>query len=568
MSEYRTRLLNDIGVPMRDGVRLSADVYLPREDGVWPVVLVRTPYGNHESFEEASFFAAHGYAAVVQDCRGRHDSEGEFEPWTIELHDGADTVEWCGTQAWSNGNVGMIGPSHLGNAQWWAAQTPSPHLKTIIPSFAACDMFLYGMNYRGGAFKLQGNLTWATMVLGRTMQPSMVSTPVIDTEAAPRADVRRSPFDWAALYRHLPLMTADEEAVGHPIEFYRDWLHHSTWDEHWKQFTNVGRYDRFDLPILMIGGWFDVHAVSTLANLEGLQAVDHRKHALVMGPWGHGPDGSIGEIDLGPDAQGDFRALQLRWLDHHLKGIRNGIDREPPLRLFTLGTNTWRNATEWPLADTRWTTLHLRVGGELTEEEPEGGEAPDAFDYDPQDPVPTLGPNPWDDRQLDHRSHETRPDVLVYSTDPLDDDLDVTGPVQAHLYASTSAIDTDWTVRLLDVYPDGRSINVCDGILRARFYDPPAVRTGVPSPGQFETAKPLEPGRVYRFTVEVGVTSIVFRKGHRIRVHISSSNFPRFDRNLNDGKPIGESNKPITARQTIYHDAERPSHLELPVQLT
>jgi putative CocE/NonD family hydrolase len=565
MSEHAIRLLNDTPVPMRDGVRLSADVYLPRDHGRWPVILIRTPYGNQNQFVEASFFASRGYAVVVQDCRGRHDSEGDFEPWTIEIDDGADTVEWCGTQAWSNGHVGMIGGSHLGNVQWWAAQTPSPYLKTIVPFSAVCDMFLYGMNYRGGAFKLHGNLVWATMVHGRTMQPSMLSTASTGSVSEASAQVECSPFDWPALFRHLPLRTADDEAVGHPIEFYRDWLQHSSWDEHWKRFTNVGRYERFDLPILMIGGWFDVHVVSTIANLEGLQAAGHGKHGLVIGPWGHGPAADIGEVDLGPEAEGDFRALQLRWLDYHLKGIDNGVDRDPRLRLFTLGTNMWRDASEWPLPGTRWTKLHLRAGGALTEEMPEGEEVPVTFIYDPGDPVPTLSPNPWDDRQLDHRPHEQRPDVLVYTTRPLPADVEVTGPVQAVLYASSSAVDTDWTVRLLDVYPDGRSINVCDGILRARFQDPPAIRTGVPSPGQFERPQLLEPGRIYRFTIEVGATSIVFLRGHRVRVHVSSSNFPRFDRNLNNGTPLGESDQPVVATQTIYHNAEQPSHIELPV---
>ncbi len=566
MSEqlYETRLLNDIGVPMRDGVRLSADVYLPREEGRWPVILIRTPYGNQSHFEEGSFFARRGYAVVVQDCRGRHDSEGAFDPWTIEPADGADTVEWCGTQAWSNGRVGMIGGSHLGNVQWWTAQTPSPYLKALVPFSAVADMFLYGMNYRGGAFKLAGNLLWSTMVIGRTMQPAMASTPSTGT-ASDAAGVEGSPFDWDALFRHLPLATADEEAVGRPIEFYREWLRHSSWDDHWKPFTNIGRYDRFDVPILIVGGWFDVHLVSTIANLEGLQRAGHGKHALVMGPWGHGPAADLGEIDLGPDAQGDFRALQLRWLDRHLKEIDNGVDAEPRLRLFTLGVNEWRTADEWPLPETQWTALHLRAGGGLTEEAPAEGEEPDTFAYDPADPVPTLSPNPWDDRQLDHGAQEARPDVLVYSTEPLTEPVEVTGPIQAHLYASTSAVDTDWTVRLIDVHPDGRAINVVDGILRGRFHDPPAVRTGVPAEGQFERPQPLEPGRVYRFTIEVGATSIVFLPGHRIRIHVSSSNFPRFDRNLNTGAPLGETSDFVVATQTIHHDAEHPSHIELPV---
>jgi uncharacterized protein len=572
------RLLNDIRVPMRDGVELSADVYLPRADGSWPVILIRTPYGDIAETEqgwvaEGTFFARRGYAVVVQDVRGRFDSGGEWTPWVHEICDGADSVEWCGTQPWSNGSVGMIGGSYWGCVQWWAAQTPSPYLKTIVPFSAHADIYFYGMNYRGGAFKLHGNLEWATMTHGRTMQPSWSCSasrsdvaPSAGTTSTAAEQIEGSPFQWDELFSHLPLISADEVAVGHPIEFYRDWIRHSSYDEYWRAITNFGRYEQIGIPVLQICGWFDVHVVSTIANLEGLQRAGATHH-LVMGPWGHGGPAiqPFGDVDFGPEHAVDFRTLQLRWLDRWLRGTENGVDEDPPLRLFTLGTNTWREASEWPLRETRWTQLYLRTGGRLTEANPGEAEQPDGYSYDPANPVPTLSPNPWDDRPLDHSELESRSDVLVYTTDLLSDDLKITGPIQAHLYASSSATDTDWTVRLLDVHPDGRSISICDGILRARFRDPPAVRTGVPAPGQLERPQLLEPDEIYRFTIEVGATSIVFQRGHRVRVHISSSNFPRFDRNLNNGGPTGQNTDIVVATNTIHHDAERPSHLELPV---
>ncbi len=575
---HSVRLLNGLPVPMRDGIELSADVYVPRAPGKWPVILVRTPYGNHLRenpngwITEATFFAQRGYAVAVVDNRGRYDSAGDWTPWFDDFADGADTVEWCGTQPWSNGNVGMIGGSYLGCVQWWAAQSRSPYLKTIIPFSAHADIYFYGMNYRGGAFKLAGNLIWATMTNGRVMQPAIALAASNGTIAKPEGDDEGSPIQWDEVFEHLPLITSDEVAVGRVIPFYRNWVQHSTYDDYWKEVSNFGKYDRIDIPVLLIGGWFDVHVVSTIANLEGIHreggAAARAGVRLVMGPWGHGVvTGPFGDLDFGPDSVVEFRELQLRWLDHWLKGINNGVEKDPPLRLFTMGTNTWREGSAWPLPETRWTKLYLGAGGRLAESEPGEHEEPDRYVYDPADPVPTLGPNPWDDRPLDHRAHEERADVLVYTTDPLTDDLEVTGPVQARLFAASSAPDTDWTVRLLDVHPDGRAISLCDGILRARFREPAPPRTGVPAPGQFEHPRLLTPGLVHEFTVEVGVTSIVFKRGHRIRIHVSSSNFPRFDRNLNSGSEPGTDSTIVVAHQTIYHEVDNASYLELPIIL-
>jgi putative CocE/NonD family hydrolase len=296
-----------------------------------------------------------------------------------------------------------------------------------------------------------------------------------------------------------------------------------------------------------------------------------------VGPWVHTdrPKQGYGVLDFGVDSIIDLYALYLRWMDRWLKGIENGVENEPPLRLFMMGKNIWRTADKWPLPETQWTPFYLRSGGRanslfgdgtLATGMPGGGEPADRYTYNPEDPVPTLGMDPNGEvAPLDHRPVEYRDDVLVYSTEALEEELEVTGPIQASVYASSSALDTDWTVKLLDVYPDGKAVNLWDGILRARYRDPAAIRAGVPSPGQFENPELLEPGKIYRFFIEVGVVSNVFLKGHKIRVEVSSSNFPRFDRNLNNGGKLGVDTEIVAADQTVYHDAGRPSHILLPV---
>ncbi len=449
----------------------------------------------------------------------------------------------------------------MGLVQWHAARTGSPYLKTIIPRMAPADYFIYGMNYRGGAFKLRGNLPWSVSTSSRTRQNSTTG------------------FDWNALLRHIPILTADEAATGRPIDFYRDWVKHSTYDDFWKRISNYGQFEKMDLPILQIGGWFDVHVVSTIANYEGIAQygtpLAQQQQKVIMGPWVHTgrPERTYGDLEFGPDSVLDLREVQLRWLDHWLKDIDNGAEGEPALNLFLMGDNTWRGVEKWPLPETRWTDFldsdgraNSLVGdGRLSRDKAIGKAAFDTFTYDPADPVPTLIDEPWDDRPVDYRPVERRDDVLVYTTAPLTENVEVTGPVQARLYASSSATDKDWTVRLLDVYPSGKAIALCDGILRARFREPAAIRTGVPAPGHFANPELVESGTVYPFTVEVGVTSNIFAKGHRVRIEVSSSNFPRFDRNLNNGGELGVDPQIVVANQTIYHDERYPSFIQLPV---
>jgi putative CocE/NonD family hydrolase len=563
--DHEVRTLIDVKAEMRDGVKLSANVFLPKKNGRWPVILERSPYGPKGSewyVNRAIYYAQRGYVYVLQDVRGRYDSEGKFHPWDQEINDGRDSLDWCGTQAWSDGNVGMMGMSYMGLVQWLAAPTGSPYLKAIIPHACAADYYMYGMNYTGGAFMHYINLPWAIGQNARTLQS-------------------RLPYDWEKIERLLPTLTADEIATGRAIDFYREWVLHSTYDGYWKKVSNFGKYHKMDLPILQICGWLDPHAKSLIANYEGIQRegtpLAIRQQKVILGPWIHTdkPVQKYGDLDFGPDSVIDMYEIFLRWMDRWLKGIENDIEHEPPLKLFTMGANRWRMAEKWPLPEAVWTKFYLRsVGranslygnGKLSRTPPLGDEPADHFVYDPEDPVPTLGSDPNGQiLPLDSRPIERRDDVLVYSSDALNEDLEVTGPVQAHLYASSSATDTDWTVKLLDVHTQGQAINLYEGIIRGRFRDPGAIRTGVPAPGQYENPKLLEPGKVYEFTVEVGVTSVVFQKGHQIRIEVSSSNFPHFDRNLNNGGQLGVDARIVVAKQTIYHTRQYPSNLELPV---
>ncbi len=542
----------DVRVPMRDGVELSADVYLPDKGGEWPVILERTPYDNSRNFyvNRARYFARRGYAYVVQDCRGRNDSDGKWYAWSHEINDGRDTLDWCGTQSWSDGNVGMNGMSYMGLVQWMAAPTGSPYLKTIIPQMAPADFYLYGMNYTGGAFQLHINLPWAMANSSRTRQPL-------------------SFYDWDRLFRHVPILTADEEATGRAIDFYRDWVRHSSWDDFWKKIGNYGKFGRMDLPILQIAGWWDIHGVSLFANYEGIRTEGteraKRLQKVVMGPWVHTekPEQKTGIIDFGEESVVDLYELWLGWMDRWLKGIGNGIEGLPPLQLFIMGRNEWREAQEWPLPETRWTPYYLRSEGRantlfgdgaLDVRQPDGEQPADSYVYDPEDPVPLVtGIRDGSHPPADHRPIERRDDVLVYTSRPMGKELEVTGPVNARIYASSSALDTDWTVRLLDVFPDGRSVNLCEGILRARFRE------------SFEKPVLMTPGTVYEFNVKMGVTGHAFLPGHRIRIQVSSSNFPRFDRNLNNGGAPGIDPEIVVATQRVYHDRRHPSHILLPV---
>ena len=546
----------NVRIPMRDGVNLSADIYFPRgEQGPFPVILGRTPYNNvtEESIESAVFYPQHGYVFVAQDVRGKNDSDGEFYAFANEFEDGYDTVEWIGTQPWCDGNVGMVGASYVGNVQWQAAVMGSKYLKTIVPRVIGHNIH-EANRYIGGALHLSIASMWALRHDSRTRQDIMV-------------------YNWEQLFATLPVKDIDK-AAGKQVDFFQDWVDHPDYDDYWKALAIEERYEDVKIPVLQIGGWYDICAEGTFQNFIGMRerggselARAHQR--AIVGPWIHNASAftNAGDVDFGRHSKLDLQEIELRWFEHWLKGVSNGAADDAPLRIFVMGSNEWRDEREWPLARTRFTPYYFHSGGEanslmgdgtLSPELP-ADEPPDHYVYNPAFPVPTRGGNtcctpelvPWgayDQRPLEHRT-----DMLVYTSDPLERDLEVTGPIVVKLYVATDGRDTDFTAKLVDVHPDGYAVNLCDGILRARYHE------------SREYQKLLEPGEVYELTIDLWVTSNVFLEGHRVRVDVSSSNYPRFDRNLNTGNDVGGDAEMRVAHQTVLHDRVRPSHVLLPV---
>ena len=550
---YDVDMRLDVNVPMRDGVNLSADIYLPRACGRFPTVLMRTPYSNNsdQMIEKGRRLANSGYACVIQDCRGRWDSDGEYYPFQ-EGADGYDTQEWIGGQGWSDGKIGMAGGSYLGLVQWQSAPHRSEFLTCMVPRVICCDFFS-GLVYPGGAFQLNVLMTWGMRTTGRTAQSIEY-------------------HNWTEAFRALPLVETDEHA-GRTLPFWKDWIRHATYDDYWAETDVEGRWGDIAAPAFNMGGWYDLYASQAFVNFNGLRlnggTPEARQSKLIVGPWPHAlsVSGRTGDIDFGAPSVVDLESLELRWFDHWLKGMDNGILDEPPLRLFIMGINQWRDEHEWPLARTSWETWYLHSGGRANSllgdgclsPEPPAEEQPDHFVYDPRYPVQTLGGNnccsphivPWG--PYDHRAVEMRHDVLCYTSAPLQAGMEVTGPIRVVLYAATSATDTDWTAKLVDVNSGGYAMNLCDGIVRARYRESRTDPTL------------LEPHKVYRFDIDLGVTGFVFGKGHCVRVEVSSSNFPRFDRNPNTGHPFGLDAEMEPARQTVHHARSFPSHIVLPV---
>lgn len=553
MPTYPTKMHIDVPVPMRDGVHLSTDIYLPDAKGRFPVLLARTPYDNAGYITKGRAMASRGYVLVAQDCRGRYDSDGEFYPWHNDADDGHDTLEWIGRQKWCDGKIGMVGGSYVGLVQWLAAIRQSRYLKCIVPRVITSN-FYDSPNYAGGAFQLALNMLWGLTMTGRTRTPA-------------------EQIDWPAMFRTLPLITADE-ALGCKLKFWKDWVKHPRFDGYWDEVNVENKYDRIKVPALIMGGWYDLYSKQTFTNFSGMRqhagTDDARRYTrLIVGPWPHALSASTqtGEIDFGPDSQMPLDEMELQFVDYWLRGRRGWRKSDAPMKIFIMGANYWRDEHEWPLARTQWANYYFHSGGCANSLEGDGtlstagpeDEPLDRFTYDPHDPVPTLGGNNCCRNDIvpqgpyDQRPAEERKDVLVYTTPPLKQDVEVTGPIVVKLYASSSAPDTDFTAKLCDVFPNGYSMNLCDGIIRARYRK------------SFERASLMMPGQVCEFTIDCWVTGNVFKKGHRIRVDISSSNFPRFDRNPNTGHKFGMDAILRKAKQTVYHTVEYPSHVILPV---
>ena len=522
-------------------------------------------------------FINHGYAVVLEDVRGRYASGGVFDVLNQEGPDGYDTLNWIAAQPWSDGKVGMIGGSYLGIAQWRVALLNNPHLKAIFPVVSGSDEYFDRYYSAGGALKLGHRLLW--------MSDNLTSPGI----AKPK---------FTDYIYHLPLRTADRSATRRTQGFYQTILNHPAYDAFWKNLSIRENIERVRVPVFSVGGWYDNFAESDLEAFAALHRLYGRlddKHRIMIGPWAHNMSTPFLGVSFGDDSSSPIRSYQIAWFDHWLKGaplkdssadaprfspekwhaVRAEVD-EAPVHIFVMGVNRWRDEPDWPLARAKSAALYLASeraanglsGDGVLQWKPQRAKTPDtsansfaadSFTYDPRNPAPTLGgavccdPKTFPWGPIDQRPVEQRKDVLVYTSAPLKQDLEVTGPIRVILYASTSAPDTDFTAKLVDVFPNGEARNLTDGILRIRY------RRGLEQP------ELVEPGKIYPLAIDAGVTSNVFLVGHSIRVEISSSNFPRFDRNPNTGRPFADETVLKKARQMVYHSRQYPSHLLLPV---
>ena len=537
-----------VPVRMRDGVHLLANIFLPGDRGRFPTILVRTPYGKWETLlPNYQALLDHGYAIVVQDVRGRYESEGTFQPFTQEPADGNDTINWIARQSWSDGKVGMCGGSYLGIVQWKAALEENPHLKAIFPVVSGYDDYRDRFYSTGGAMKLGNRLLWMSENLHVPMYHP----------------------DFTQYVLRLPLRNADVAATGRESDMYQEALAHPAFDAFWRSISVKEHIDKVRVPVFAVGGWYDNFAESDLEAFAALHKLSGLNRILI-GPWPHNMSIPFAGVDFGTESKMPISALQIEWFDQWLMGKDTPLLSKPPVKIFVMGANKWREAHTWPPEQARERAFYLESAGDANTAGGNGQlgddlpakarhEVADQFVFDPRDPVPTRGgavccnPRvfPWG--PMDQREVEQRRDVLVYSTKPLRRDVEVVGPVKAVLYVSTTARDTDFTAKLVDVFPDGTARTLTDGILRLRYRN------------SLERAEAATPGQIYEIAVDAGVTGNVFLKGHRIRLEVSGSNFPRFDRNPNTGTPIATETHLMKATQTLYHDRQHPSRLVLMV---
>ena len=568
--QYAVSYERNVKIAMRDGVVLRADIYRPSADGKFPVLLQRTPYNKDNEVGFGLKAAARGYVVVVEDVRGRYASEGEWYVFKNEPNDGYDTIEWVAALPYSNGKVGMFGGSYVGATQMLAAIAPPPHLAGICPVVTASN-YHENWTYQGGAFEQWFDESWTSGLSQNTYERAVAK----DTNALVGM--------WTLPLTSYPLYNQDKNSdptsTAALAPYFLDWLAHPSYDDYWKALSIEEHFGDIKVPALHVAAWYDLFLNGSLQNYQGIR--DHggsdearKGQQLVVVIGGHaGPGPKVGDVDFGPAAKEPEDEYELRWYDYLFKGVQNEFASGKPVKIFVMGANQWRDEDDWPLARARQTKYYLhssgkanslRGNGSLSGSAP-GKEAADQYVYDPGNPAPTVGgPLCCDSEHLapgprDQRSVEARDDVLVYSTPPMSEDTEVTGPVTLELYAKSSAVDTDFTAKLVDVWPDGFAQNLTEGILRARYRD------------SRETATLLNPGQVYKLALDVWATSNVFKKGHVLRLEVSSSNFPRFDRNLNTGagrymkSSDGKSETFVSATNAVLHDAEHPSVLILPI---
>ena len=547
------RQIFDVRTPMRDGVQLSSDVWLPSAPGRYPIILVRTPYvkSNSEYPPYGKYFAAHGYAFAVQDVRGRGDSNGEFDFFFREAADGYDTVEGLAKEPWSDGRICMLGVSYMATVQWLAAKERPPHLVCIAPTSPGMR-FVNELPYLGGAFALQWALPWLN-----------------GTAAHNNQNANAASVDWMEVLRHRPLTTADV-ALGRPMRLYQEFLQHDTLDQYWKRiYLQDADFARIDVPILAVTGLFDADQWGALFSWQGVEknaSGSAARRYLILGPWTHAQsyDGGslrLGELEFSKDSVIDNKAVELAFFDRYLRQLP-GLPDLPRVQVYVTGLNRWRRFETYPVAaDTQRFFLAssgkantLNGDGVLSRNSPRRRGPFDSYVYDPTDPIVMTFPGAfWG---ADRRKTQARQDVLVYTSAQLKSPLQIIGPVFLELYAASDARDTDFTASLSDVYPDGRAISLGPlpfGILRARY------RHG------FEKTELLSPGKPDLFRIELGHVAHEFLAGHRIRVEVSSSAAPLINPNQNTGNPVATDTEWRRATQTVFHDRRLPSALILPV---
>jgi len=550
----------NVAAKMRDGVTLRADVYRPKEEGKFPVLLIRTPYDKQWISSTGHHAAARGYVVIAQDVRGRFESEGEWYPFKNESQDGYDTVEWAAALSYSNGKVGMFGGSYVGATQFLAALAKPPHLAGICPNVTASN-YHDGWTYQGGAFEQWFNESWASGLAENTMR-------------------RRAEKNYDALRgtKVLPLISYPvlEPPSGEGIApYFTDWLAHPNFDEYWKQISIEDHYAQIEVPVQNIAAWYDIFLGGSLKNYvrlktQGGTEAARKGQRLVVTVGGHAGQsstGKVGAVDFGNKLPIDGDEAMLRWYDWLLKGEANGVEKEKPVKIFVMGKNEWRDEDDWPLARAKNTRYYLHSAGAANGVAGNGTlstvapaeEKADQYVYDPSDAVPTIGGPlccgalPTGIGPEDQRPAEARSDVLIYTTLAFAKDTEVTGPISLDLYVSSSAVDTDFTGMLVDVWPNGFAQNLTSGILRMRYRN------------SQEKSELANPGETYHITVDLWATSNVFLAGHRLRLEVSSSNFPRFDRNLNTGEEQARATRMVKATNVIYHDKAHPSALALPM---
>ena len=555
---YDVTVEHDVALKLRDGVTLRADICRPKADGKFPVLLTRTPYDKRAESEFCFRAAARGYVVVAQDVRGRFASEGDWYPFKYESQDGFDTVEWAAALPYSSGKVGMFGGSYVGATQLLAAIAQPPHLAGICPNFTASN-YHDGWTYQGGAFEQWFNESWTTGLASNTLSR--------------RASAGSDAVSWT---QKLPLLSYPvlETSPGELAPYFTDWLKHPDYDDFWKRWSIEDHYAKIQVPVFNLGAWYDIFLGGTLRNYARLKKeagteAARRGQRLMVYVGGHAggwTNQKVGAVDFGDKLPFDLGEATLRWYDNLLKGTANGVEHEKPVRIFVMGKNEWREEEDWPLERAKPTHYYLHStkaanglegSGTLSAVAP-GDEKPDQYVYDPSNAVPTIGGPlccgalPTGIGPEDQRPAEARDDVLVFTTPAFTQNTEVTGPIVLDLYVSSSAVDTDFTGKLVDVWPNGFAQNLTEGIVRLRYRN------------SQEKPELANPGEVYHISVDLWATSNVFLPGHKLRLEVSSSNFPRFDRNLNTGEEQARGTHMAKATNIIYHDKSRPSALILP----